>query len=234
MIILIVILAALAPALGLLYFIYNKDVLQKEPTREILIAFGYGVLSVLASTLISFPLMGIGVVPTEAATVGEYLRLAVFGAGIPEELAKFAMLWLFLRRCRYFDEYVDGIVYAACVGLGFAAVENIMYLIQNFQAWAYVGAMRALFSVPGHFFFAVVMGYFFALAKFSGNKRRNMFLAFFVPMILHGIFDALLLLADASANVSESDQGVLLIAFIIFDIVIWVIGKRKIKELQGY
>ena len=158
MIILIVILAALAPALGLLYFIYNKDVLQKEPTREILIAFGYGVLSVLASTLISFPLMGIGVVPTEAATVGEYLRLAVFGAGIPEELAKFAMLWLFLRRCRYFDEYVDGIVYAACVGLGFAAVENIMYLIQNFQAWAYVGAMRALFSVPGHFFFAVVMG----------------------------------------------------------------------------
>lgn len=201
MIILIVILAALAPALGLLYFIYNKDVLQKEPTREILIAFGYGVLSVLASTLISFPLMGIGVVPTEAATVGEYLRLAVFGAGIPEELAKFAMLWLFLRRCRYFDEYVDGIVYAACVGLGFAAVENIMYLIQNFQAWAYVGAMRALFSVPGHFFFAVVMGYYVSKAFFDdpSQRPRNIFLALALPMLLHSAFDALLMVSTVSA-----------------------------------
>lgn len=201
MIILIVILAALAPALGLLYFIYNKDVLQKEPTREILIAFGYGVLSVLASTLISFPLMGIGVVPTEAATVGEYLRLAVFGAGIPEELAKFAMLWLFLRRCRYFDEYVDGIVYAACVGLGFAAVENIMYLIQNFQAWAYVGAMRALFSVPGHFFFAVVMGYYVSKAFFDdpSQRARNIFLALALPMLLHSAFDALLMVSTVSA-----------------------------------
>lgn len=201
MIILIVILAALAPALGLLYFIYNKDVLQKEPTREILIAFGYGVLSVLASTLISFPLMGIGVVPTEAATVGEYLRLAVFGAGIPEELAKFAMLWLFLKRCRYFDEYVDGIVYAACVGLGFAAVENIMYLIQNFQAWAYVGAMRALFSVPGHFFFAVVMGYYVSKAAFDdpSQRARNIFLAIALPILLHSAFDALLMVSTVSA-----------------------------------
>lgn len=201
MIILIVILAALAPALGLLYFIYNKDVLQKEPTREILIAFGYGVLSVLASTLISFPLMGIGVVPTEAATVGEYLRLAVFGAGIPEELAKFAMLWLFLRRCRYFDEYVDGIVYAACVGLGFAAVENVMYLIQNFQAWAYVGAMRALFSVPGHFFFAVVMGFYVSKAFFDDppQRPRNIFLALALPMLLHSAFDALLMVSTVSA-----------------------------------
>ena len=201
MIILIVILAALAPALGLLYFIYNKDVLQKEPTREILIAFGYGVLSVLASTLISFPLMGIGVVPTEAATVGEYLRLAVFGAGIPEELAKFALLWLFLKRCRYFDEYVDGIVYAACVGLGFAAVENIMYLIQNFQAWAYVGAMRALFSVPGHFFFAVVMGYDVSKAAFDdpSQRARNIFLAIALPILLHSAFDALLMVSTVSA-----------------------------------
>jgi RsiW-degrading membrane proteinase PrsW (M82 family) len=197
----IVILAALAPALGLLYFIYNKDVLQKEPRREVLIAFGYGAISVAASTLVSLPLMGIGVVPSEAATVGEHIRVAVFGAGIPEELAKFVLLWLFIRRCRYFDEYVDGIVYAACVGLGFAAVENIMYLIQNFDAWAYVGAMRALFSVPGHFFFAVVMGYYVSKACFDdpSQRLRNFILALVVPMLLHSAFDALLMVSTLSA-----------------------------------
>ena len=201
MIIFIVILAALAPAIGLLYFIYNKDVLQKEPPREILIAFAYGALSVLASTLVSLPLMGIGLVPTEPLTAWDSIRLAVFGAGIPEELAKFAVLWLFLRRCRYFDEYVDGIVYAACVGLGFAAVENVMYLIQNFQAWAYVGAMRALFSVPGHFFFAVVMGFYVSKAFFDdpSQRPRNIFLALALPMLLHSAFDALLMVSTVSA-----------------------------------
>ena len=201
MIVFIVILAALAPAIGLLYFIYNKDVLQKEPPREILKAFGYGAVSVGASLLLSLPLMGIGLVPSEPATIGEHIRVAVFGAGIPEELAKFALLGLFLKKCPYFDEYVDGIVYAACVGLGFAAVENVMYLIQNFQAWAYVGAMRALFSVPGHFFFAVVMGYFVAKASFddASQRARNIFLALALPMLLHSAFDALLMVSTVSA-----------------------------------
>ena len=201
MISLIVIVAALAPALGLLYFIYNKDILQKEPPKEILKAFGYGALSVLASTLVSLPLMGIGVVPSETVTVWDSVRLAVFGAGIPEELAKFFLLWLFIKRCRYFDEYLDGIVYAACVGLGFAAVENVMYLIQNFEAWAYVGAMRALFSVPGHFFFAVVMGYFVSKACFDhpSQRARNIFLALALPMLLHSAFDALLMVSTISA-----------------------------------
>ena len=201
MTIFIVILAALAPPLGLLFFIYNKDRLQKEPTREILMAFVFGMLSIPASLLVSLPLMGIGLVPEEPASAGDFLRVAVFGAGIPEELAKFALLMLFLKRCRYFDEYVDGIVYAACVGLGFAAVENIKYLIENYEAWAYVGAMRALFSVPGHFFFAVVMGYFVSKAAFGDVTRRgwNIFLAIAVPMLLHSAFDALLMVSTVSA-----------------------------------
>ncbi len=198
---LLVILAAVAPALGLLYFIYNKDSLQREPVPELLKAFGYGMLSVFASLLVSAPLMGLGVVPAMPETVGEHLRVAFFGAGLPEELAKFVLLMLFLRRCRYFDEYTDGIVYAACVGLGFAALENIMYLIQNFQDWAAVGAMRALFSVPGHFCFAVVMGYYYAKACFDhpSARTRNLCLAILLPMLLHGCFDALLMVSSVSA-----------------------------------
>lgn len=198
---LLVILAAVAPALGLLYFIYNKDRLQREPVPELLKAFGYGMLSVFASLLVSAPLMGLGIVPALAETAGEHLRVAFLGAAIPEELAKFALLMLFLRRCRYFDEYTDGIVYAACVGLGFAALENIMYLIQSFENWAAVGAMRALFSVPGHFCFAVVMGYYYAKASFDhpSERVRNLCLAILLPILLHGCFDALLMVSSVSA-----------------------------------
>ena len=198
---LLVILAAVAPALGLLYFIYNKYRLQREPVPELLKAFGYGMLSVFASLLVSAPLMALGIVPALAETAGEHLRVAFLGAAIPEELAKFALLMLFLRRCRYFDEYTDGIVYAACVGLGFAALENIMYLFQNFENWAAVGAMRALFSVPGHFCFAVVMGYYYAKASFDhpSERVRNLCLAILLPILLHCCFDALLMVSSVSA-----------------------------------
>jgi RsiW-degrading membrane proteinase PrsW (M82 family) len=76
-----------------------------------------------------------------------------------------------------------------------------MYLIQNFQAWAYVGAMRALFSVPGHFFFAVVMGYYVSKAFFDdpSQRPRNIFLALALPILLHSAFDALLMVSTVSA-----------------------------------
>lgn len=56
------------------------------------------------------------------------IRLSFFGAAILEESAKLFMLWLLLRKNKYFGERVDGIVYAVCVSLGFAALENVMYL----------------------------------------------------------------------------------------------------------
>ena len=195
MTLLIVILAALAPALGLLIFIYKKDSLRQEPVPELLRAFGYGVLSALVSMLFSTPMMRLGVVPSEPLTVWDHIRVAVFGAGIPEELAKFIMLMQFLNKCRYFD---------ACVGLGFAGLENILYLIQNYEAWVFVGAMRALVSVPGHFFFAVMMGYFLAKAVFDGPERRtrNIVLALVLPMLCHSAFDALLMVSTVSAAAS--------------------------------
>lgn len=57
-----------------------------------------------------------------------------------------------------------------------------------------------------------------------------MFLAFFVPMLLHGIFDGLLMVAE----VSETMQGVCLFGFIIFDIILWKIGKKRLRQLEGY
>jgi RsiW-degrading membrane proteinase PrsW (M82 family) len=118
-----------------------------------------------------------------------------FMAAVPEELAKLLMLYLLLRKNPYFDERMDGIVYAVAVGMGFAGFENILYLFENEEIWGTIGAIRALFSVPGHFCFAVFMGYYYSLAHFDKKNRQelNLFLMLAVPIVLHGVFDFLLM-----------------------------------------
>ena len=116
---LIVLLSAVLPALALLYFIYRKDDLRKEPAKQIVRAFLLGVASALLAIFLNSLLLLFGFYSEEPATVGGHLLEAFFGAALPEELAKLALLLLFLRRNPDFDEWVDGIVYAASLGLGF-------------------------------------------------------------------------------------------------------------------
>lgn len=198
MVLSLVLIAAVLPALALLYFIYRKDNFRTEPPDQILKAFFLGMLAAPASMLISGPLLWLGVYTLDGLTAGENFRLAFFGAALPEETAKFIILWLFLRKNKFFDEWVDGIVYATCIGLGFAALENIQYLFQHFNQWAYVGATRAVLSVPAHFFFAVAMGFFYSKARFGNpaRSRLNYALALAVPILLHGLFDFPLMLSD--------------------------------------
>jgi len=162
-------IAAVLPAIILLIYIYNKDKVQPEPTKWLVKGFLFGVISAFASTLISSPLGWLGFYTTgEAATFREAVSVAFFGAAIPEEAAKLLMLWLLLRKNPYFDEKIDGVVYAACVGMGFAAIENVMYLSTYYSTWVTVGLTRALISVPGHFMFAIAMGYYYSLGYWGG------------------------------------------------------------------
>ena len=166
-----VLLAAVLPALALLYFIYRKDDLRTEPPKMVIRAFLLGMLAAFASILVSTPLELLGFFQEEPETVGGSLAQAFFGAGFPEELAKLVILVLFLRRNLFFDEWVDGIVYAASLGLGFAALENIFYLFDNLNNWLEVGILRAFLSIPAHFFFGVTMGYFVSRARFGAPRE---------------------------------------------------------------
>ena len=186
-----IVFSAVLPALVLVYFIFRKDQYRREPTRELLKAFIFGALSTGASLLISVPFASIGLFPEEVGSVLDGFRTAFFGAAVPEETCKLFFLWLLLRRNSAYDEHVDGIVYAACIGMGFAAVENIGYLFNNLETWEVVGILRAIFSVPAHFFFAVAMGYFFACGSFGSPSRRriNFAMAWLVPVAQHTAFD---------------------------------------------
>ena len=163
-----VLLSALAPVAVALWYIFKKDSAQPEPTKWLVKAFWFGVLSVLLSFAFSTPLgviFGLDLDAEVYPSIFDAFADAFLLAAIPEELAKLIMLWLLLRKNPHFDEKFDGIVYAVCIGMGFAGIENVMYLAGGIEdgSWISIGISRALFSIPGHFLFAVLMGYYYSL-----------------------------------------------------------------------
>lgn len=226
--------AALLPVGLLLYFIYSQDKKNPEPPRWLWRGVLYGVLSVFVSLSITSAFSGIAVEFSflKGTAFGAVLD-ALFNAALPEEAAKLFMIWLLLRNNPYFDEKIDGIVYATCVGLGFAGIENILYLANNLDNLVQVAVTRALFSVPGHFFFAVTMGYYISLSCFSScsaEQRKNYrLLAYFIPVLLHWAFDAILMVSDAVPYIS----GALTVVFIVFVIFVKNQATAKIQNLKA-
>lgn len=222
----LILLTALLPVAILVFYIYYKDRRSPEPTTQLLKAFLFGVLSAPLSFCISVPLGLVGAYTSEATTIGESIRSAFLGAAIPEEIAKLFVLWLLLRKNRFFDENMDGIIYAVCVSLGFAALENILYLFSNADSYLSVGIGRAIFAVPGHFCFGVMMGYYYSLAKFyPKGVKRNMVLTLMVPVLIHGLYDTLIFVTSVTPAIS----GVLSIAFLFFCHKMWKYGSKSIE-----
>ena len=223
----IIFAAAVVPGLLLLYYVYGKD-FNPEPKRMIWKGFLYGAISVFVSTLISGPLLNLGLYVNEPKTLLEAVKVSFFGAAIPEESAKLLMLWLLLRNCREFDERYDGMVYAAAVGLGFACVENLMYVVSSGAAWFYVSATRALFAVPGHFAFAIAMGYYYSKNHFEWHRSSewDRIKVWLIPVLLHGIYDTLAF----SSELSPAYSGLITIALIFFCIRLFKSTRQRIQE----
>lgn len=221
-------LSALVPAIVLLGYIYWQDRKSPEPIRQLVKATAWGVLSIFLSLSISTPLQSIGIVPEDVYSLGDAIAVAFLGAAVPEELAKLFVLWIFLRNNRHFDERMDGIVYAVCVSLGFAGLENILYIMGDAD-WMGVALSRAIFAVPGHFCYGVVMGYFYSLARFSSaNRQFNLALALIAPILLHGVYDAILFIIGTT--IPEWLCVVLMLVFLVFCFYLWKIASKAIKK----
>lgn len=225
----IIIISALLPVVILISYIYWRDKNSPEPTKMLVKAFLYGVLSIFLSLCLSIPFGILGLYPNENITVFDAIRQSFIAAAIPEESAKLFMLWLLLRKNSFFDEKIDGIVYASFVSLGFAAVENIMYLSSS-ENFVTTSVTRALFSVPGHFSFGILMGYFYSMARFyTNNKLQNLILSLVAPVIAHGLFNTILRTVSVSTSVSV--QLLLLVVFITFCYALWKFANKRIKEM---
>jgi len=214
---------AVLPVVLLMIFIYRQDKYEKEPIKSLAKAFIGGILAIPLDILV---VTGIDSIFEGTAFTSTVFFSAFMEAGIPEELCKFIIFMIFIWRDKNFNEYFDGIVYATFIGLGFACVENIEYVFMfGFQT----GIVRALLSVPGHFLFGVVMGYFLSMAKFHPEKRGTYLISgLLLSMLAHGLFDWLLMVASVLPLVGT----IIYIVFIWGDIKLWKIGLRYINKQQ--
>ncbi len=225
-------LASILPVLVLLFFVYRKDRFQPEPLGKLLLTFFVGCLSVLPAIGLESAIQLF--TPGEPLTAALYEGFAV--AAFSEELCKLLLLYRVAWKSPHFDEYFDGIVYAAFLSLGFACVENIGYVLMDPDGPMMTALFRGLLAVPAHFLFAVMMGYHFSLAKFDPrHRRRHLLLAFAVPVLMHGTYDSLLMVSGAlDGDDAAPVVGLLFLLFLAFDIMMWRWGLKRIKRLQEY
>jgi len=208
---------SLAPVFIIGGYIYFRDKYEKEPIKLLLLALFLGALTVipimlLESFLNSFTQIFSGL----AAAAWNAFIVAAFS----EELFKFIALYLLIWKSPEFNEKFDGIVYAAFISLGFAGVENILYVMGNGFG---TGISRALTAVPAHAIFGITMGFYLGMAKFYEKKRYQLKMkALLYPIILHGIYDFILF----------TQIEWLILVFAGFLVFLYISGLKRIKELS--
>ena len=220
--ILILLAAALLPAILLLYYIWKQDP-QPEPTNWLVKATLYGVAICIPVGILENVIEQI-IFGGEPTTLFGTTIQAFIVAALPEESFKLLALWLVLRKNPFFDEHFDGIVYAVCVGLGFAAIENVLFIVGEEENWVGVAISRALLSVPGHYAFAVLMGYYYSVYHFVDHSPKIALYILAVPVLAHGIYDALAM----SGTVSPSIGGLCFFVLIYFCIKMHKFAKSKV------
>ena len=208
---------SLAPVFIIAFYIYGRDKYEKEPISNLLRALFTGALIVL-------PVIIVEKLFQMARPASEGIGLAAYDAfviaGLTEEGFKFLAFCLVFWNNRNFNEEFDGIVYAVYIALGFAAIENLVYV---FTGGYSVGVVRALTAVPAHALFGIMMGYYFGLAKFNPRRRIVfMLLAFIMPFLSHGVYDFLLM----------SQSPLFLTLFIPLFIYFLLSGFRKMEKLS--
>lgn len=223
-----ILVPALLPVFLILRYVYKLDKVEREP-------LGFVIKVLICGAIFSVPCAGL---ERAMFSILEYygnvatLEYAwienTIGVALIEELSKWLVIMIFVWKNPNFDYRYDGIVYAVTASLGFAALENILYVI-SFGTGVSVG--RAIFAIPGHTTFGVFMGFFISRAKTAwiddktGKKKFYKMLALIVPMIIHGLYDFLL-----SEQVNAAGfQWFFYIYVILLDFFAWRVIKHEFK-----
>jgi len=211
----ILLTVAIAPGLALFSYLYLRKQIATEPSKTLFHTFIYGAV-------MTFPILFMQhVFEEEHVFSNEFIRNAVFTSWL-EEFFKWLILLIAIFRHVEFEDAYDGILYGASVSLGFATVENILYLLTFGLDTAF---LRALLPVSSHALFGVVMGYYFGRAKFTtrSNKNGMLLFALFAPFMLHFIYNGILAVNDISLY--------LIIPLMLF---VWWFGLTRVKYAHTF
>lgn len=216
---------AVLPAVYLMYYIYKHDKVEKEPILLLTEVFVFGMISTVPTVIVSIILEGIFAALTEEGSGLYYFFDMYIAVAMVEEYWK---RWAAKRAWNHpaFNYRFDAIVYCVAAALGFAVLENILYVMEGGFS---VAVLRAVTAVPSHAIDGVIMGIFFGEAKFreqAGDlyeKRKYWRLSLLMPMAAHGFYDFCL--------VSRWEwTGIIFLAFVA-GIDVWAV--RYIKKASA-
>src|SRR5688572_924177 len=178
---------AIAPGIAICLFIFHRDAYNREPKLNLFVSFFLGAIIVLP---VAYTELFFNQFPDQ--TISGVAISAFLVVAFTEELGKFIILRFYSYPKKSFDEPLDGIVYGIMIGMGFATLENILY-VQKFGMQT--GFLRMFLSVPAHATFGVLMGYHIGKAKFDKrNRHRLLLLGLIWAVFFHGLFDFFLFL----------------------------------------
>ena len=215
---------AIIPSFILCLYVYKKDVIEKEPMMMLIKLFILGILVTIPASFMEKALLTS--LDLKENGIVECLIISFLVVALIEEGYKFIITYFGTWHNRNFNHIYDGIVYATFVSLGFATLENVLYVLDSGTETA---LLRAVISVPAHAFYAIACGYYLGLSKFNysiGNKkvaRMYKIFSFLIPVLLHGVFDFLLL----------TNNNELMWMFFAFVAILYIVSFFNIKKLSS-
>ncbi len=218
---------SIAPGIAISLYFFFRDEYNREPRRHLLFSFLLGVFCAVPALLLQMALLPL----QEKFMTNDIPAIAIKAfmiVAFTEEWCKYLMVRYYAYRQPEFDEPFDGIVYSVMVGMGFATIENIGYVMQHGIATAIV---RMFLSVPAHAGFAVLMGYYMGKAKFRPESRFTfMMKGLFLAVFFHGLFDFFLFLRDNSM-VQKNISDIFLVGGAVISFIIAIqFSRRAIRE----
>ncbi len=198
---LLLLLPVLLPILFWGFYHHHKDRHLPEPVGHLALAFVLGVISAAISKAL-YVALGWASLRYDALALADgntlgLLAYSMLAIGPVEEFAKMLPFLLLVLRLPEMDEPIDGIIYASFIALGYAAVENILYLE---YLTATESAARGFAGPVVHMLFASIWGYTIGCAHLRGEPLLPAILrGFLLAAGLHGLYDFIVLQQSLNA-----------------------------------
>jgi RsiW-degrading membrane proteinase PrsW (M82 family) len=178
-------LLAFAPAVFWFWFFARKDTYRPEPKRLIAATFFLGMLSTIPAGILNFIFLDESLMD-DSANLASMASGMLFVVGPVEETSKFMAVYLLAYRSLYFDEPSDGLVYATAASLGFASLENLMYIFE-FGPFVMIG--RAPLSTVAHVIFGSFWGYALGKRTMLNSRGVIVIIGIAAAAVAHGLFN---------------------------------------------